>query len=170
MEYTVFPTDLLIDIFSYLKSKYAIFRQLTRATSRVKISWDGWDSLIEQGYYVVIDRNHTEWFLNGKLNSFLDLPASEYLTGGTKFWFKNGLRHRDNDLPAYEHYDGTKMWHRNGLRHRDNDLPATVWWDGTKHWFKNGKQHRDNDLPAEENADGTKAWYRDGVRYLPLVK
>ena len=169
MEYTVFPTDLLIDIFSYLKSKYAIFRQLTRATSRVKISWDGWDSLIEQGYYVVIDRNHIEWFLNGKLNSFLDLPALEYFEG-TKFWYRNGLRHRGSDLPAIESTLGIKTWYNNGEIHRDNDLPATVWWGGGKYWFKNGKQHRDNDLPAKESADGTKAWYRDGVKYLPLVK
>ena len=32
---------------------------------------------------------------------------------GTKEWFKNGLRHRD-DGPAIEKADGTKEWWKNG--------------------------------------------------------
>ena len=33
---------------------------------------------------------------------------------GTKRWFKNGIIHRDNDLPAYIGSNGTKAWYKNG--------------------------------------------------------
>lgn len=29
---------------------------------------------------------------------------------GNKFWFVNGKRHRDDDLPAIEYSDGSKEW------------------------------------------------------------
>lgn len=31
-------------------------------------------------------------------------------------WYVNGLRHRDNDLPAIEHANGTREWWVNGKR------------------------------------------------------
>jgi hypothetical protein len=30
------------------------------------------------------------------------------------FWYKNSLRHKDNDKPAIEYVDGTKEWYQNG--------------------------------------------------------
>jgi len=57
---------------------------------------------------------------------------------GTKRWIKNGLKHRDFDLPAVIYTDGEKQWFKNGKLHRDNG-PAVIWANGTKRWYKNGK-------------------------------
>ena len=57
---------------------------------------------------------------------------------------------------------GTKSWYQNGERHRDNDQPALIYADGSKCWYQNGKQHRDNDQPAVILADGSKYWYQNG--------
>ena len=53
--------------------------------------------------------------------------------------------------------DGTKRWFLNGERHRE-DGPAVEWSDGEKWWYLNGERHRE-DGPAIELPDGTKYWY-----------
>ena len=53
--------------------------------------------------------------------------------------------------------NGTKFWYLNGKRHRD-DGPAIEWADGAKFWYLNGKRHRE-DGPAVEYADGRKWWF-----------
>src|ERR1700753_3724903 len=70
------------------------------------------------------------------------------LYNGDRIWIKDGLIHRDNDLPASINTCGDQEWWINGKRHRDNDLPAIVTITGDQEWFKNGKRHRDNDNPA----------------------
>jgi len=37
-----------------------------------------------------------------------------------------------------DHYNN-KYWFKNGLRHRDNDLPAMVYNNGNMFWWENGK-------------------------------
>jgi hypothetical protein len=54
--------------------------------------------------------------------------------------------------------NGTETWYKNGLLHRENDLPAIIWATGTKFWYKEGKCHREN-RPAIIWNDGTKAYY-----------
>ena len=81
---------------------------------------------------------------------------------GTKFWFLNGERHRE-DGPAVECADGTKLWFLNGKLHRE-DGPACEYAGGTKYWYLNGKPHRE-DGPAVEYVDGSKLWYLNGVKY-----
>jgi len=56
--------------------------------------------------------------------------------------------------------NGTKEWFLNGKRHRE-DGPAHIERDGTKYWFLNGKLHRE-DGPAIERSDGTKQWWLEG--------
>ena len=107
-----------------------------------------------------------EWWLNGRRHRDNDLPAVE-CASGTKFWYKNGKVHRDGDLPAGEYASGAKEWYKNGKFHRDDDLPAVEYVDGSKFWYKNGLYHRDNDFPAIEYSNGHKKWYRDGRRYFP---
>jgi hypothetical protein len=80
---------------------------------------------------------------------------------GTKVWWKNGERHRD-DRPAIEYASGTKEWWKNGRLHRDNG-PAIERASGSKEWYKNGKCHRD-DGPAIERASGYKEWWKNGVK------
>jgi hypothetical protein len=61
------------------------------------------------------------------------------------------------------HDNGTKFWFLNGQRHRE-DGPAIEWADGDKSWYFNGKRHRE-DGPAVEGANGSKYWYLNGTKY-----
>jgi hypothetical protein len=65
-----------------------------------------------------------------------------------KVWYRNGILHRDGDLPAIIWEDRGNEWWKNGKRHREGDLPAIEWASGTKEWWKNGKLHREGDLPV----------------------
>ena len=136
------PMDTLMEIFSHLKSRYSTFRLLNRGCNRSKITWDGWDSLVAQGYSVRIT--------NYKIS-----------------WYKNGYLHRVDGLPAVEHADGSKEWHKNGILYRGGDLPAMEMVSGAKYWCKDGHLHRSGGLPAFVAAEGTKEWWIDGSRYYP---
>ena len=56
---------------------------------------------------------------------------------------------------------GSKFWYLNGKRHRE-DGPACEYNNGDKEWFLNGKLHR-GDGPAIEYSDGEKFWFLNGV-------
>ena len=62
------------------------------------------------------------------------------LNDGTKHWFLNGKRHRE-DGPAVEYSNGRKEWYSNGERHRE-DGPAIERNNGTKEWYLNGMQQK----------------------------
>ena len=73
--------------------------------------------------------------------------------------------------------NGTKSWYLNGKRHRE-DGPASEYANGGKSWYLKGKLHRE-DGPAVEFADGSKWWYLNDrnlteaehhIRTLPTVK
>jgi hypothetical protein len=81
---------------------------------------------------------------------------------GNKRWYKDGVLHRDGDLPAVEWSSGGKMWCKDGVLHRNGDLPAIEYPNGTKKWYKDGKRHRDGDRPAIEQANGSRCWYKNG--------
>ena len=68
----------------------------------------------------------------------MNKPVCKTLPDGTKRWFLNGKRHREEG-PAYEHPDGTKAWYLNGKYHREGS-PAVERPDGTKEWFLNGEK------------------------------
>ena len=98
-----------------------------------------------------------------------------------QIWYKEGLIHRDDDLPAVISEDNTewnirtctyirfenifsvdiykskKYWYKKGRLHRDNDLPALC-SNGTQEWYINGKLHRDGDLPAIVYQNGNQKW------------
>jgi hypothetical protein len=78
---------------------------------------------------------------------------------GTKHWYLNDKRHRE-DGPAVERSDGGKEWWIDGKLHRE-DGPAIEWADGNKEWYLDGKLHRE-DGPAVEWADGHKVWWVNG--------
>ena len=83
------------------------------------------------------------------------------LPDGTREWYRDGQRHRD-DGPAIERPDGTREWYRDGQRHRD-DGPAIESPSGYREWRRDGQLHRD-DGPAIEEPNGFVAWYRNGER------
>jgi len=61
---------------------------------------------------------------------------------GNLFWYKNGLHHREKDLPAIIYHDGDMYWYKNGKYHRENDLPAIIYSGGDMEWYINGKYIR----------------------------
>lgn len=97
------------------------------------------------------------------LHSFDDQPAAIHPNGKLE-WYKHGLLHRDNDLPALIS-DVTEKWYQNGLLHRDNDQPAVINFEPNyKQWYQYDKLHRDNDQPAIVS-DTFQSWYNNGERH-----
>lgn len=99
-------------------------------------------------------------YLFGKLHSINDKPILKGIAD--KYWYYNGLIHRDMDLPAIIDNTGAKCWYLYGKRQRVADLPAIVQGNGTKFWYYNNNIHRENDLPAIIYTSGTKCWYNNG--------
>ena len=101
------------------------------------------------------------WYQNGEKHRDNDLPAA-ILCNGDQYWYKNGFKHRDNGPAIISKY-GSQYWFQNGSCHRDNDLPAVILSDGTHSWYKNGEIHRDNNLPAIIFASGFQLWFKNGI-------
>jgi len=59
-------------------------------------------------------------------------------SNGTKEWYVNGKRHRNDDLPAIEYFDGSYEWYVNGKLHRENNLPAVIYASGREEFWING--------------------------------
>jgi hypothetical protein len=103
-------------------------------------------ALIFTCFYEKCNENEIKyWYMNN----------TKYVTGTdclnklpcvSKEWYKNGLRHRDFDKPAFidsnDHKIWHKIWYKNGLQHRDYDKPAVISLNDTKIWYKNGYLHR----------------------------
>ena len=53
-------------------------------------------------------------------------------------------------------------YYKNGVLHRDGDLPAVITVRGHMEYWKNGKRHRDNG-PAIIRKNGVCSWYKNGV-------
>ena len=45
--------------------------------------------------------------------------------------------------PPTKEYWGNREWHKDGVLHRDGDLPAYISAQGDKEYYQNGKRHRD---------------------------
>jgi hypothetical protein len=67
---------------------------------------------------------------------------------------------------------GNETWKKDGLMHRDGDLPARICSNGSKMWTNRGKLHRSGLLPALESSDGSWGWYKKGWPFtlLELIK
>lgn len=64
-----------------------------------------------------------------------DIPAMDAY--GFKQFFKNGITHRDGDLPAIIRQDGSADYYKNGLLYRHGDMPSIIRWDGCVDCYKN---------------------------------
>jgi hypothetical protein len=77
-----------------------------------------------------------------KINNGDDIPknytGNTEFPNGDKYWYLNGLWHRE-DGPAIEWSNGGKEWWVNGMLHR-LDGPAIEYKNGDKYWFLNGTQ------------------------------
>ena len=94
----------------------------------------------------------------------MNKPKCKIYPDGTKEWYLNGKRHRE-DGPAVERPSGDKEWWLNGKRHRE-DGPAIEWANGDKYWYLNDKIHRE-DGPAIEWPNGHKEWWLNNERVHP---
>jgi len=85
-------------------------------------------------------------------------------TLGDKFYYGNkklNKLHRE-DGPAVEYANGDKYWYVNGIIHRENGPAAYA--NGDKYWYVGGQLHRENG-PAAELGNGRKYWYLNGIEY-----
>ena len=90
----------------------------------------------------------------------------------SKYWYKNGLLHRDDDKPAVIEYQEIE-WYKNGKFYRENDKPHRISVKGVRNWLisdpLNHLLHRDYDRPAVINGfNGYKMWYKKGKQYFPI--
>jgi hypothetical protein len=101
--------------------------------------------------------NHTNFIVDCK----------EIVTDNIIKWFElKNIKLKLKETYRIDNY-GTQYWYKNGERHRDNDLPAIIDTDGNQYWYNNGNLHRDNDLPALLFVNGFKQWYLNGFKYIP---
>ena len=65
-------------------------------------------------------------------------------------------------------YWGNTEYYKNGVLHRDGDLPAVISARGDLEYWKNGRRHRDNG-PAIIRKDGVCSWYKNGVHFSNVL-
>ena len=63
------------------------------------------------------------------------------------------------DMEYIKEYWGITEYYKNGVLHRDGDLPAVISARGDLEYWKNGKRHRDNG-PAVIRKTGVCSWYK----------
>jgi hypothetical protein len=81
--------------------------------------------------------------------------------------------HSIDDLPAEIYKNGHHFWYKEGKRHRDGDLPASIFVSVRANvhsivgmeWYNEGELHRDCDLPSRISVFMDPAWYIEGIRY-----
>lgn len=90
-----------------------------------------------------------------------DPCSTDQVLAGAQIWYKNGVVHRDADLPAIVQANGTLTYVQDGEVHRAGDLPAIVKPNGTKMWFSHGKRHRAGGAPAVVSASRIEYYVND---------
>ena len=108
------------------------------------------------GRFYDINRTQIETNLRNSYGCEVDLCFN-----GEKI-FETTIVNFENYIPSYQTLDkvGTKYWYKDGLYHRD-DGPTMEYKQGRKTWHQNGKLHR-IDGPAIIYANGVREWYHDG--------
>ena len=69
------------------------------------------------------------------------------------------------NMEYVKEYWGNTEYYKNGVLHRDGDLPAVISSRGDLEYWKNGKRHRDNG-PAVIRKNGVCSWYKNGVHLV----
>ena len=79
---------------------------------------------------------------------------------------QDGKRHRlENDGPAIEWSNGTKLWYINGVRHRENG-PAIEYANGSKSWWINGQKYSEQSFIKNLKPFLGKKVVVDGIEYI----
>ena len=98
---------------------------------------------------------------------YKNIPPHSGQYGITHTWSRNGVPHRDFDLPAVIYYNSDNtpsqlIWYKKGRIHRKGDKPAKIFLNkNLYYWYKKGKIHRDGDNPAILIPNGTAWWIRN---------
>ena len=71
----------------------------------------------------------------------------------------------DINMEYVKEYWGNTEYYKDGVLHRDGDLPAVISARGDLEYYKNGRRHRDNG-PAVIRKDGVCSWYKNGVHLV----
>lgn len=85
-----------------------------------------------------------------------------------KFWMNEyGELHSKHGNPAEIKQTGTEVWYKNGKRHRDNDMPAEIVYEGSRTmiWAKNGVICREGLKPAMITTSNV-YWYGNGIQIV----
>lgn len=121
----------------------------------------------------IVKNNVSMWHKNGVYHRDNDLPAMIDHSKQKSFWYINGQLHRENDLPAIESPYLRKWYHRGNL-HRNGDLPAVIINKNKTEYWKNGRLHRDGNLPAVIFNTGKTIYYVNGLLHrdddLPAIE
>lgn len=92
-------------------------------------------------YGVKFNDGDENWLLNRRFHHNEDKPA--VIRGNTHLYYKTGLLHRENDLPAkifdVTNPNGRKEWYYKDFLHRNNGKPAIVDGD-TEEYYIYGQQ------------------------------
>ena len=168
------------NIFQLYTEAHAL-QMLQRADGRQMYHVNGKALTTHDDAYDDVDNRRTLTLKHGLLHSFNDEPAVEYYGGlnqGTKEWYHNGLRHRD-DGAAYvrkKHNADYELqqWFQHDKLHRDDGAAhvAKIGNAVTQRWYQHNKLHRlDGPAAIQSNGDvATKHYAFDGVVYQDDAK
>ncbi len=146
--------DVQIHIFSYLQPEEII--GCSELISNELLSHVGFQVYCKS----IISQETLLWFQQKKIKIHL-FQEMIVQSNGIQIWYQNGLKHRDENLPAEIWDNGTQKWYQHGQLHRDNDLPAEIIIEPVRRsrikrikethiWYQHGKMYRDNNLSPHE--------------------
>lgn len=108
-----------------------------------------WTDSSDDYYYGNMLTNRIKIIKKIDIDNLFDLyKDSEHITHfGDKYRFKNKKLNSDNDEPAlikYRNGECIKKWYKDGVLHRNNNMPAVIDSLGYKAVYSNGKFIGDN--------------------------
>ena len=113
---------------------------------------------------VVHTETVTKYMRDGVLHRDDDLPAVMYKDGSCEWWV-HGKRLRRNphdptEIRTFWHKTlTTRIWHDINGKFHRIDNPAIERFDGTKEWWLHGERRREHRLPTVETSTGWKMWH-----------
>jgi hypothetical protein len=72
------------------------------------------------------------------VKSYVSLAVVKNITNGYISYRIFDIAHSMFDEPSIIANNGIKAWYKNGLLHRANNMPAIIWHDGTEEYWMDG--------------------------------
>lgn len=138
--------DRVVFFEKFESDKYKIFVNSDEQIQYMLFKDKNDDAHRSNGNPSYVSKEAVMWHSHGKIHRGKGKPAIirknvtyNHMSEPAEEYFVNGLRHRENDLPAsiYKTEIPHLLWYDNGTLHRENDKPAII--NGNFHYFyKNG--------------------------------